>query len=228
MIKVSHVYKRILEDLAVPGHNHKHGRCSCLCSGGRSCVTELPGASARLDQGLSPPSPLLDSAFCSPLHHTSSDRLHDEQMAPTPTDGTDDTAGLHGVSAAPVSIQEVDAALQDLQVHLHGLDQEFSPTSPILDSAHCSPLLRSDPLHDEQMAPAPTDSTYGTAGPHGGAEGGATDINSRAATTRGQDNTVVSALFTRPEQVLQVSPTEVHDEDQNQQQQQKVTKICHP
>ncbi|TKW40323.1 hypothetical protein SEVIR_1G238201v4 [Setaria viridis] len=193
MIKVSHVYKRILEDLAVPGHNHKHGRCSCLCSGGRSCVTELPGASARLDQGLSPPSPLLDSAFCSPLHHTSSDRLHDEQMAPTPTDGTDDTAGLHGVSAAPVSIQEVDAALQDLQ-----------------------------------MAPAPTDSTYGTAGPHGGAEGGATDINSRAATTRGQDNTVVSALFTRPEQVLQVSPTEVHDEDQNQQQQQKVTKICHP
>ncbi|XP_034601548.1 uncharacterized protein [Setaria viridis] len=112
--------------------------------------------------------------------------LQNFQMAPTPTDGTDDTAGLHGVSAAPVSIQEVDAALQDLQ-----------------------------------MAPAPTDSTYGTAGPHGGAEGGATDINSRAATTRGQDNTVVSALFTRPEQVLQVSPTEVHDEDQNQQQQQK-------
>ncbi|XP_072150171.1 uncharacterized protein [Setaria viridis] len=193
MIKVSHVYNRILEDLAVPGHNHKHGSAAPVS------IQEVEAA------------------------------LQNFQMAPTPTDGTGDTVGLHSVSTAPVSVQEVDAALQDLQVHLHGLEQEFSPTSPILDSAHCSTLLRSDPLHDEQMAPAPTDGTYGMARPQGGAEGGATNINSRTVTTQGgQDNTVVSTLFTRPEQVLQVPPTEVHDEDQNQQQQQKVTKIRHP
>ncbi|XP_072150175.1 uncharacterized protein [Setaria viridis] len=149
MIKVSHVYNRILEDLAVPGHNHKHGSAAPVSI---------------------------------------------QEMAPTPTDGTGDTVGLHSVSTAPVSVQEVDAALQDLQ-----------------------------------MAPAPTDGTYGMARPQGGAEGGATNINSRTVTTQGgQDNTVVSTLFTRPEQVLQVPPTEVHDEDQNQQQQQKVTKIRHP
>ncbi|KAK8462634.1 hypothetical protein SEVIR_1G238751v4 [Setaria viridis] len=158
MIKVSHVYNRILEDLAVPGHNHKHGSAAPVS------IQEVEAA------------------------------LQNFQMAPTPTDGTGDTVGLHSVSTAPVSVQEVDAALQDLQ-----------------------------------MAPAPTDGTYGMARPQGGAEGGATNINSRTVTTQGgQDNTVVSTLFTRPEQVLQVPPTEVHDEDQNQQQQQKVTKIRHP
>nr|TKW10301.1 hypothetical protein SEVIR_6G154300v2 [Setaria viridis] len=192
-VKVSQAFNRIKVDLAMPGHNSPMGDATT--------VQELSPGWNQKPPTLASSTPLMADCI-SPSSHTFLNSPPLEQMARTSPSGTGGLNDLQDTAADPISVQEVDEALNSLQVHLQRITHELPlPLSPSVDRDHCP----SNNAHIEQVLKQQDGAATNTG-----------NVSSMIGPT-----SAVSTFFTKPAQVLQLQTMEAGKEDQTQHQQGK-------